>query len=551
MFLSWLSCRHSKCDESCCRWINNTRLLFSSPSIIEYYKSGRLRNYLPDLLVVFSEFTLLYCAVLKILFNHYLKCLFRNTKFDANFVLKLMIAFSIFYFCFIVIYLGANFTKILCKVDASADPINFFNEYLVYLIPIDFLFRFFFQKSNFRVAIPYMHFPVRRDKITLYILITKLFNIFNLYALLFIIPFSVINILPNYGWDSFILYLSSFLAIMIFMTLFIFLIKNLAYYNVLFALIPAIWLMVTILLKVLFQMNPETFTSSLFADVISGNYLIVVLFVLLTTIITIISIKVVNRLIYYVLIDSEEYKLNKKAPNSALLVRSSKYYFLLELSLMLRNKRIRQILIIPIYFTILTYIVFLVSPISDIYSILFWYLCLSGVWGYSYLQVEFSLESSFFDFISTVNFDFNKYFKAKYIFIVVVSFLSVLISIPIIIIGNQNVHIVASALLYNIGIGYFLVFISAIFNKERLELNSSVFFNYQGYSAIQVISICIAIILPVAFLGISTLLFNVHVGLSIINIICIISLLNYKKWFQLILNQLSKRKYINLEGFRK
>jgi hypothetical protein len=195
--------------------------------------------------------------------------------------------------------------------------------------------------------------------------------------------------------------------------------------------------------------------------------------------------------------------------------------------------------------------VFLVSPISDIYSILFWYLCLSGVWGYSYLQVEFSLESSFFDFISTVNFDFNKYFKAKYIFIVVVSFLSVLISIPIIIIGNQNVHIVASALLYNIGIGYFLVFISAIFNKERLELNSSVFFNYQGYSAIQVISICIAIILPVAFLGISTLLFNVHVGLSIINIICIISLLNYKKWFQLILNQLSKRKYINLEGFRK
>ena len=40
-------------------------------------------------------------------------------------------------------------------------------------------------------------------------------------------------------------------------------------------------------------------------------------------------------------------------------------------------------------------------------------------------------------------------------------------------------------------------------------------------------------------------------GLIILNLISIISLLNFKKWFQVIYRQMSKKKYTNLEGFRR
>lgn len=489
--------------------------------------------------------------MLKILFTHYLKNLFRSTRFDANLVLKILIAFSLFYFCSLIFSLGTNFAVILHKFQPLADPIKLLNEFLFYLIPIDCLLRFFFQKNNFRLANAYMHLPIRRGKIISYILVINLFNIFNLCLLLFIVPFSWVNILPDYGWLSFTLYLLSILFIMVFMTYFTFLIKNLSYNHILFALVPVLWVMLAFILKFIYRMEPGTFTAGLFADILHGNYLTVILFALLTVSITLINISMVKQFFYNVFADNGKHKLNVRIPKNSLLGKSSNSYILLEMSLILRNRRIRGILIIPTYFILMTYFIFLFKPINDIYIILFWYLCLSGVWGYSYLQVVFSLESSFFDFISTANFDFNKYFKIKYTLIVVISFLVIFIALPIVIIGNQSIHVVASALLYNIGIGYFLVFSTATFNRERMDLNNGLLFNYQGHNPIQVISMSVAIILPVVFLGIITFFLSKTTGLIIINIISVISLLNYKKWFQMIFRQFSKRKYINLEGYRK
>jgi hypothetical protein len=488
--------------------------------------------------------------VFKTLFSHYLKSLSRSTRFDINLVSKILITFSLFYFCSLIFFLGLNFAEILHKFQPLSDPINFYNEILFYQIPLDCLLRFFFQKNNFQLANAYMHLPIHRGKIISYILFTKLFNIFNLYLLLFIVPFSWANILPYYGWISFTLYLLSIFLVMVFITYFTFLIKNLSYNHILFALIPVLWVMLAFVLKFIYQLKLGTFTASLFDDILHGNYLAIILFTLLSASMILINISMVKQFFYNVF-GSGKHKLNIRTPPNSLLSKSSNSYILLEMNLILRNKRIRSILIIPTYFILMTYFVFLFKPINDIYFILFWYLCLSGVWGYSYLQVVFSLESSFFDFISTANFDFIRYFKTKYTLIVVFSFLVFFFVLPIVIIGNQNIHIVASALLYNIGIGYFLVFSTAIFNRGRMDLNNSLLFNHQGQNVIQVISIIVAIILPLAFLGIITFFLSRTAGLIIINIISVISFLNYEKWFQMIFRQLYKRKYINLEGYRK
>jgi hypothetical protein len=134
---------------------------------------------------------------------------------------------------------------------------------------------------------------------------------------------------------------------------------------------------------------------------------------------------------------------------------------------------------------------------------------------------------------------------------VLVSFFIVLIISPIFIIRNQNLHIVATAFLYNIGIGFFIVFLSGTFNKSKMNLNDSLLFNYQGNNPIQIISISVTILLPLVFLVLISSLSRQPFGLIILNIISVISLLNYKKWFRMISRQISKRKYINLEGYRR
>lgn len=344
-----------------------------------------------------------------------------------------------------------------------------------------------------------MHLPIDRKKIISYIMIIKLFNISNLCLLLFIVPFSWVNILPDFGWFSFTLYVLTILLIMIFVTYFTFLLKNLIYNHFSYALVPVLWVIIAFILKFIYQMKPGTITAGLFANILQRNYLIVILFVLITASMILVNLYIVKQFFYNVFADTGKHRINIRILGKYLFRKSQNSYILLETSLMLRNRRIRSILIIPTYFILMTYFIFLFKSINDFYIIFFWYLCLSGVWGYSYLQSVFSLESSFFDFISTANFDFKKYFKTKYTLIVLMSLLVIFLIIPIIIIENQNIHVIASALLYNIGIGYFIVFSTAIFNRERMDLNNGLLFNYQGFNPIQLIFISVVIIIPLVF----------------------------------------------------
>jgi hypothetical protein len=84
-----------------------------------------------------------------------------------------------------------------------------------------------------------------------------------------------------------------------------------------------------------------------------------------------------------------------------------------------------------------------------------------------------------------------------------------------------------------------------------VDLNSSILFNYQGYNSVQIISMSFAVCLPLVLLVFISSYLTQSYSLIILNILSIGSLLNYKKWFQIICKQISKRKYVNLEGYRQ
>lgn len=487
--------------------------------------------------------------VLKILFSQYLKSLARSTRFDTNLIIKILISIGLINICIIVFFFGSSFGELVSKFNPSVDKVMFLNKGLIYWIPIDFLLRYFFQKGNFRLIKSYLHLPIRRSKIISYILGLEFFNIFNLFLILFFIPFVWFNIFPNYGWILSILYLLNILFILGILTYSSVLIRNLSDRNFLFSLIPILWIILVIVLKIFCETVLGKLADFIFSNILFGNYLTLIICGLLIAFLIIFNILIVKQLLYNIFTNGDKVKFRIK--DSKRLKETRNLYNLFEINLIMRNKRIRSIFTVPIYLVLITYALFLLKPINDSYLVFFWFICLSGAWGYSYLQYIFSFESSFFDFMWTSNFDFHKYFRAKYTFIVLVSLLLVLSILPVLIIRNQNLFVVFTALLYNIGIGFFFILSSGTFNRARMDLNNHLLFNYQGNNPLQIISICISITLPLGFLVFSSTILNLNASLIFLNIISIISLLNYNKWFRMIYKQISKKKYSLIEEYRK
>jgi Family of unknown function (DUF5687) len=489
--------------------------------------------------------------VLKRFLYQYFKSLTRNNKLDANSIFKILTAIALLDFCLVSYLFGMNFTKVFHELYPLADPVKYFNGSIVYIILIVFLLQLFFLKRKNNFIKSYLHLPIDRRMVISYILGLELFNVFNLYIVLFTFSFAMVNVLPNYGWLSFTLYILSICLVLGFTGCFTFLVKTLCNKSLLYVLIPTILIIVIIIQKILFQKSFEKITEVLFDNILQRDYLIIILFDLMIIIFTVFVIIVIKLLIYNVFIYRSINDLKFRLKNHAPLKALRNPYFFIELSLVLRNKRVRSILLITIYLIILTYILFLYKTINDTYTLFFWFLCLSGVWGYSYLQYVFSFEGSFFDFISTANFNFHKYLQAKYFSIVLISIIIISTIWPLILIRNLNLHIVASAFLYNIGIGFFITLYSGTLNKTKVDLNSGILFNYQGYNSVQIISMCFAVCLPLVLLVFISSYLTQSYSLIILNILSMVSLLNYKKWFQIISTQLSKRKYANLEGYRQ
>lgn len=489
--------------------------------------------------------------VFKSIFIHYIKNLFRNGKFETILLLRIIIAFFFIYICSIFVYSGFNLNDFIKELTHGVNTLELFNSFLIYLFSIDFFLRHFFQKQGFITADAYLHLPIKRNKIIAYILFFTLFNFFNLSYVLFIVPFSIINILPVYGILPFCLYLVSILLIIAGLSFLALLVKNLSfkYFSVKF--IPGIVILMVFIWKYSFDKDPGLITINFFSEILKANLIFIISIAIVVGLIIWLNIFHLKYFFHNLYGELKDHVVNEKTPVKWIPHNRLNSYLVLEIYLILRNRRLSNILLVVIYLVLLTYYLFISKEINDIYLLFFWFIILSGIWGYSYAQYLFSWESSFFDFISSIKFDFQKYLKSKHSLITFINSIVLVIIIPLILTRKLDIYLILSAALYNAGIGTYLVFYTATFNKKRIDLGKSMFFNWQGYDHFQILSVTLTFVIPLILLLLLRLFFNDTISFSIINLISIISLINQKKWFIIIQKSLSARKYINLEGYRK
>jgi len=330
------------------------------------------------------------------------------------------------------------------------------------------------------------------------------------------------------------------------------LIKLLINNDITFFSIPII-LFISMLIKSVRQLIMN-FSSLLGEQILSFNYF-TLLFIIALLLIIIFVLKYFYSKSFY-LEDAFRIFYIKRSKKiyvlSDFFMRSNTWnYFILELKLLLRNKHTLQTLFIAPFLPVVIFINIL-NIEHNIFLELMAFILIFGFFPILYGQNMFNWESAFFDGKMARENDITSYLCSKYYMMFFVSILILLSTITFIFIQNEYPMLYISIFLFINGLVNICVIFFGTFNKSRVNLNEHLFLNYQGLSLIQLTLPFLILILPLILLKI----LESFLGLKyVITICCFVggSMMIFHKFIisNFITSFFLKRKYINLEGFRR
>jgi hypothetical protein len=227
----------------------------------------------------------------------------------------------------------------------------------------------------------------------------------------------------------------------------------------------------------------------------------------------------------------------------------------LELRMILRSPRLKQqvvfagVLIIGLFFYML-YAPNNAFSKSGTFIFFFYGIFSIGLMGLIMGQYLFTSESSFFDGLASRKTSIFDLLKSKYILYCSYSLLVTLLLLIPAFQGKISGFLLASLFFYTIGPIYFLIFQNAVYNKTYFDLFDKGMWNWKGQSGnmltITMITMFIPVILALTINGI----FGEAAANGFMLIVGLIFALTSKYWLTWTYNRFSKRKYINMEGFR-
>lgn len=380
-------------------------------------------------------------------------------------------------------------------------------------------------------------------------------NIFNILPLLVVVPFSLKTLVPALGLYAGLFYMTGFMMFLIFNNFSALLIEFLARKRPLFYLVPfGILAFFAILQKLDLPLTDSS--VALGRSLTEGNPMALGALAAMSLSIIYTTKMILSRNLY---IDEIGSRNNIHASRAFGISAFRKLgdpgrYMSLEITLLLRNKRPRQTLIlVPLF---LVYFFFMSLNDKGIWSPFFLMVLatmLTGFGAVSYGQLMFSWESSYFDGIIARKNNFITYLKAKYFLL---SGLTTVVFIPVVIFfsvtGQIDVFFLFSILLFTIGVSSFIIMFIGTFNDGRINLGEGTFMNYQGVKGSQFLLSFIFIMLPIGIYSLFRFLFNETAGVIAIALPGLVFIIFHKWWITAIIaRRFYARKYKTLEGFRK
>ena len=321
-----------------------------------------------------------------------------------------------------------------------------------------------------------------KSKVINFLLASSVFNLFNFFPLLFIVPFAFrvsideIGLLPGLFWLTSLLFLilsNHFLAIYL---------KRVAAVKQLVFIVFAALVAGLFVSNFLGWISLNDWSRSLFSNL--GEFWFLLIPLLLSGALYFTNYRFLRKQAY---IDQWR-KESKEASTQEFGFLESKgsvgVMIANELKLILRNKRTKSVLVITLLFSFYG-LLFYTQP--DMYGGMGWKvfvgIFMTGIFMINYGQFMVGWEGSFFDGILTRAYPMEAFFRAKFWLLVSSSVITYILSLGYMYFTMDAFWINTAAFIYNVGVNSFVLLFASTYQKKRINLSKGSAFNYQGTSA--------------------------------------------------------------------
>ncbi len=478
---------------------------------------------------------------------------FKRSRLMGKELLKLLLmGFMFLYFAVIVVGFGIGLLYLTQGADPDQDievsTLYKVGRFILYYFIIDIVLRFVLQKFPFVDLKSYLITPIKKSKISHYVLLRSVTHYFNVLAFLFVVSFALtINFTFN-----------SVLAFKVFLFL-----SGLILFNnyIAFALtsrfdaqLVRVGIILSLLVLLLFldikgyiQISPVL--TSIWSFTINSAW------AYLLPIISAVGLYFMD--FKYL---SKNLYLESTGESSKVIGQKSAFNISwfntygnvgklmdLELKLIIRNKRSRTILLLSLL--MLTYpFLFINSSFSNLSMLAS--LIVTGIFALNYGQLMFSWNGSYFDLLLSRNVSLKDLFLAKY-YLLALS--CIIFLIPGIFYGfldsNYFFHLPVMCI-YNMSFSIFLYMLLGCFESKRIDVEKKATMNYEGISIGHFLIMIPIMGIPYLFILLFKIFSTETTGLIVLTIIGIVGILLHRQIINWIIPLFKSKKYSIAETFR-
>jgi len=480
---------------------------------------------------------------------------FRARGFYKNLAVNILLGIAALYFILIFFALGLFLHEILKEgTTTNQTPMQIFNGATLYILFAGLAIRYIMQQLTTINIQTYQILPIKRTTIANYLLFAPLLNPINYILFFTIIPFAIRSVATDYNAITALGFILNFFLIVCFNSLMASFIKrkfgsNLWGFLSLFAFFGIIILFEHYQIFSLYKLSCVVFD-----------------FILLNHFGLIISIGAVG---VAFLLNLWFFSNNYYAENFDPKIKTEKNYnrsnlsFLnrfgiigeimaLELKLIWRHKRTKNLLFVGILFLLYGFIFYTNDIYANNYGMLFFCaMLMTGAVTFLFGQWIISWNSSHFDCLMTRNFSIRSYLTANLYLMLAGNLVCFILTLPYFFFGKNIAIVHLAAFLFNSGVNTLLLTFFATYYTKRIDLSIKSALNYQGTSFKNFLVVLPIMFFPMMFVGIFAIFSATNIALLTLSVMGVLGLLFQKQLITMCVNQFNKRKYILCEGFRQ
>jgi|GEM_PF-6199378 len=414
---------------------------------------------------------------------------------------------------------------------------------LIIVICMDFCMKIMLKKHTFVQIRPYLTMPVKKKSIFTWLVVRELFAFHNLLVLGFVTPLLLTG---NFGWTSLQIWV-------VLLTLYVFSITN----SLIINLIRMSRKVMMAFLFVLLLYGIALFVSYFFATWKNNLYDSVSLPALYAIFAVSCSICVALGVANVSQMKQSVYHMEQGGNKSAIpaLLPNLKIFNIMTINIlqMIRCKRLLGMMLTSIMMVAYGLLMFLKDSSSFLFfeqqfGLLMYFMSAGNICG---VQFVLAYESTYFDGLYTRPIPLYQIVTSRYRLSVAMTAILFLILLPVCMFRHIPLYVPAAGFLFVAGPVFAMLFPSLLFAESRFELFDSAWRNSHGITFMQnVISFAVLIVSIVLL----TICFNfLHPTETYIVMITvgIMVILVHHYWIHGLCKLFEKRKYKNMEGFRK